>query len=188
MTDQAIIDKAKVIKLVIFDVDGVLTDGGLYFDNQGQEYKAFNSKDGLGMRMLMDSGVKAAIITGRQSDLVKHRAANLKISPDLIYQGYSDKRIAFAEILEKTGLSKVEVAYVGDDLIDLPVMSQVGLAIAVGDAHWFVKQQSHHITDAIGGRGASREVCEFILSAQGKLEQIFQDYLHNDGSELLITN
>ncbi|MCL4110015.1 UNVERIFIED_CONTAM: hypothetical protein GTU68_038232 [Idotea baltica] len=188
MTKQAIKDKANNIKLVIFDVDGVLTDGGLYFDNQGQEYKAFNSKDGLGIRMLMDSGVNIAIITGRKSDLVKHRAANLKISPDLIYQGYSDKRIAYNEILEKTGFLTNEIAYVGDDLIDLPVMSKVGFAISVGDAHWFVKEKSHFITEAVGGRGAAREVCELILSAQGKLDHIFQNYLDGDGSKLTITN
>lgn len=171
--------KAKQIKCVIFDVDGVLTDGSLFFDNQGQEIKAFNSKDGHGIRMLIESGVEVAIITGRQSDLVKHRANNLKLSPKLIYQGYRDKRPAFNDLLETTGFSKNEIAYVGDDVIDLPVMSQVGLAIAVGDAHWFVKQQAHMTTEANGGKGAGREVCEFILMAQNKLDDLFQSYLHS---------
>lgn len=177
LSEQELSNKAKAIKCIIFDVDGVLTDGSLYFDNQGQEVKAFNSKDGHGIRMLIESGVEVAIITGRQSELVKHRANNLKLSPELIYQGYRDKRPAFADLLKKTGFSKDEIAYVGDDVIDLPVMSQVGFAIAVGDAHWFVKQQAHMTTEANGGKGAGREASEFILAAQGKLDDLFQSYL-----------
>lgn len=177
LTKQAQQDKAKAIKCVIFDVDGVLTDGSLFFDNQGQEVKAFNSKDGHGIRMLLESNVEVAIITGRQSDLVKHRATNLKLSSELIYQGYRDKRPAFADLLEKTGFTKNEIAYVGDDVIDLPVMSQVGFAIAVGDAHWFVKEQAHMTTEANGGKGAGREICEFILAAQDKLDNLLQSYL-----------
>lgn len=177
LSEQELSNKAKAIKCIIFDVDGVLTDGSLYFDNQGQEVKAFNSKDGHGIRMLIESGVEVAIITGRQSELVKHRANNLKLSPELIYQGYRDKRPAFSDLLKKTGFSKDEIAYVGDDVIDLPVMSQVGFAIAVGDAHWFVKQQAHMTTEANGGKGAGREASEFILAAQGKLDDLFQSYL-----------
>lgn len=170
-------DTAKAIKCVIFDVDGVLTDGSLFFDNDGKEYKAFNSKDGHGIRMLLESGVEVAIITGRQSDLVKHRANNLKLSPELIYQGYRDKRPAFKDLLEKTGFTRDEIAYVGDDVIDLPVMNQVGFAVAVGDAHWFVKQHAHMITELPGGKGACRELCEFILASQGKLDNLLQNYL-----------
>lgn len=177
MNEQQLHERAQSIKCVIFDVDGVLTDGSLFFDNQGQEYKAFNSKDGHGIRMLLENGVEVAIITGRQSDLVKHRANNLKLSPELIYQGYRDKRPAFKDLLQQTGFSRDEIAYVGDDVIDLPIMSQVGLAIAVGDAHWFVKQQSHMCTQQHGGKGAAREACEFILSAQGKLDALLQNYL-----------
>jgi len=109
LTEKELQDKAKIIKCVIFDVDGVLTDGSLFFDNQGQEYKAFNSKDGHGIRMLLENGVEVAIITGRQSDLVKHRAANLKLSPELIFQGYRDKRPAFADLLKQTGFNKDEI-------------------------------------------------------------------------------
>lgn len=177
LNEEDLQNKAKAIKCIIFDVDGVLTDGSLFFDNQGQEYKAFNSKDGHGIRMILENGVEVAIITGRQSELLKHRAANLKLSPELIYQGYRDKRPALDDLIEKTGFSKDEIAYVGDDVIDLPVMSQVGLSIAVGDSHWFVKQQAHMTTEANGGRGAGREVCEFILAAQGKLDELFQGYL-----------
>jgi len=177
LTEEELQDKAKAIKCVIFDVDGVLTDGSLFFDNEGQEVKAFNSKDGHGIRMLLENGVEVAIITGRKSDLVKHRANNLKLTPELIYQGYRDKRPAFADLLEHTGFSSEEIAYVGDDVIDLPVMSQVGFAIAVADAHWFVKQQAHMTTKNNGGEGAGREACEFILSAQNKLDDILQSYL-----------
>ena len=175
----AIKNKAKNIKLIIFDVDGVLTDGSLYFDNQGQEYKAFNSKDGHGIRLLLDYGIEVALITGRNSELLKHRAANLKISPDHIYQGYRDKLPAFADLMKKTGLDKKHIAYIGDDVIDLPILSQVGLSIAVGDAHWFVKKHVDLITAQNGGRGAVREACEFILEAKGKLDTIFDSYLEN---------
>ena len=170
-------NKARNIKLIIFDVDGVLTDGSLFFDNQGQEYKAFNSKDGHGMRLLLENEVEVALITGRKSNLVKHRAENLKLSPDLVYQGYRDKLPAFADLLEKTGLNKENIAYVGDDVIDLPIMTQVGFSIAVGDAHWFVKEQADWVCKANGGKGAVREICEFILNAQGKLDTLLQDYI-----------
>jgi len=169
---------AKDIKLVIFDVDGVLTDGSLYFDNQGQEFKAFNSQDGHGIRLLLENNIEVALITGRQSDLVKHRAQNLKLSPELIYQGYRDKIPAYKNLLEKTKLDNSQIAYVGDDVIDLPIMSQVGLSIAVGDAHWFVKENCDWICNEDGGKGAAREVCELILKAQGKLDDLYNAYLH----------
>lgn len=170
--------KAEKIKLIILDVDGVLTDGGLFFDNQGQEYKSFNSKDGHGIRLLEESGINVAIITARKSDLVQHRMENLQLSPELIYQGYRDKLSAFNDLLLKTGLVEDQIAYVGDDVIDLPVMSRVGLSIAVGDAHWFVKEQSHLVTKQHGGKGAVREVAEFILQTQNKLDDILQKYLN----------
>lgn len=176
-TIKKIPELAKHIKLVIFDVDGVLTDGKLFFDNNGEEYKSFNSKDGLGLRMLQKADIEVAIITGRRSELVNHRAANLNLSPSLIYQGCSDKRVAFQDLLEKTGLAAHQVAYVGDDLIDLPVMSKVGLPIAVNDAHWFVIKHSDWVSEHPGGHGAAREVCEMILEAQGKLQIILESYL-----------
>ena len=169
--------QAKNIKLVIFDIDGVLTDGSLYFDNQGQEYKAFNSQDGHGIRLLLENDVEIALITGRTSDLVLARAKNLRLNPDLIYQGYRDKIPAFNDLLEKNDYSREQIAYVGDDVIDLPIMSQVGLSIAVADAHWFVKDHADWITQQAGGKGAARDVCEFILDAQGKLEALYNAYL-----------
>ena len=173
----AVLARAQAIKLVIFDIDGVLTDGSLFFDNQGQEYKAFNSKDGHGMRMLMESGIEVAIITGRQSTLVLHRASNLQIPSNRIWQGYRDKRPAFQELLTQTGLQPSQIAYVGDDVIDLPVMTQVGLAIAVADAHPFVQQQAHWVTHYNGGRGAARECCEFLMFAHGTLAEKLASYL-----------
>jgi len=166
---------AKTIELVIFDVDGVLTDGSIFIGDDGQEYKAFNSKDGHGIRMLQHIGVKTAILTGRSSEVVKHRAKDLDI--DIVMQGHRDKRPAFADLLKTTGLSADVIAYVGDDIVDLPVMTQVGLAIAVNDAHPMVKRHAHWTTGAAGGRGAGREVCEFIIEARGLLDSTLASYL-----------
>jgi 3-deoxy-D-manno-octulosonate 8-phosphate phosphatase (KDO 8-P phosphatase) len=172
---QDILEKAKQVKLVIFDIDGVLTDGSLFMGDDGQEYKAFNSKDGHGIRMLLDGGVDIAIITGRQSEVVKHRASDLGITR--IYQGKREKLPAFLELLDETGLKAEQIAYVGDDVVDLPVMSKVGLAVCVQDSHEFVKKHSHWITKAAGGRGAGRETCEMILQAQGKLDLMLEAYI-----------
>ena len=172
-----VLARARNTQLVIFDIDGVLTDGSLFYGDDGQEYKAFHSKDGHGIRMLLESGLEMALITGRQSELVLHRADNLKIPRNRIWQGYRDKRPAFADLLEKTGLKPENIAYVGDDVVDLPVMAQVGLAIAVGDAHYYVKQHAHWVTQTHGGRGAGREVCEMLLHAHGKLHSKLASYL-----------
>ena len=166
---------AQNIKMVIFDIDGVLTNGTLYFDNEGQEYKAFNSKDGHGLRMLLECGLQAAVITGRQSNVVEHRMRDLGI--EIVFQGYRDKRPAYAELLQQTGLKPENIAYMGDDVIDLPVMTQVGMAIAVQDAHAFVKQHADYITENCGGTGAAREAIEFILQAQGLLQDKLETYL-----------
>ncbi len=166
---------AKTIELVIFDVDGVLTDGSLFIGDDGQEYKAFNSKDGHGIRMLQECGIRAAILTGRSSEVVKHRTRDLGI--ELVMQGHRDKRPAFAELLKETGLDPAVVAYVGDDVVDLPVMKQVGLAIAVADSHPMVLEHADWITHAKGGRGAGREVCEFLMRARGVLDDKLASYL-----------
>ncbi len=177
--DKKIKNIAKKIQLIILDVDGVLTDGSLYFDNKGQEFKAFNSKDGHGIRLLLENDIEVALITGRKSELVKHRADNLKLSPSLIYQGYRDKLPAFNDLLKKTGLKKEQIAYIGDDVIDLPIMNQVGFSIAVNDANWFVKQNSDWICTMNGGKGAVREACELILNAQNKLDALYRAYLEH---------
>ncbi|WP_293653123.1 KdsC family phosphatase, partial [Thiolapillus sp.] len=137
---QDILEKAAQIKLVIFDVDGVLTDGSLYLGDDGQEYKAFNSLDGHGMVMLQQTGVQIGIITGRTSKVVEIRMNSLGIQH--LYQGQRDKRPAYSELKDHLALNDSQIAYVGDDVVDLPVMSRVGLAIAVQDAHAFAKQHA----------------------------------------------
>jgi 3-deoxy-D-manno-octulosonate 8-phosphate phosphatase (KDO 8-P phosphatase) len=170
-----IIEKAAKIKLVIFDVDGVLTDGSLFLGDDGQEYKAFNSKDGLGMKMLQRSGIEVGIITARSSRVVALRMESLGIAH--LYQGQERKLPAFRDLQKRLGLSSEQIAYVGDDVVDLPIMREVGLAIAVQDAHRLAIEQAHWRTAARGGRGAAREVCELLLESQGKLAQAMEPYL-----------
>lgn len=170
-----VLERAKHVRLVIFDVDGVLTDGSLFLGDDGQEYKAFHSRDGHGMVMLRQSGVTLAIITGRRSEVVRIRMESLGIAH--VYQGYRDKLPAYGDIKTMLGVGDAEIAYVGDDVVDLPVMRQVGLAIAVADAHPLVAAHCHWQTHAPGGRGAGREVCELIMEAQGSLEPMLQSYL-----------
>jgi 3-deoxy-D-manno-octulosonate 8-phosphate phosphatase (KDO 8-P phosphatase) len=168
-------EKAAQIKLVIFDVDGVLTDGGLFFGDDGQEYKAFYSRDGLGIKMLQRTGVEVGVITARESQVVIHRMRNLGI--EHLYQGRLDKISAYEDMIEKLAVTHSQTAYVGDDVVDLPVMQHVGLAVAVADAHPFVKQHAHWTTQHGGGRGAARDVCELILQAQGNLEAQLNAFL-----------
>jgi 3-deoxy-D-manno-octulosonate 8-phosphate phosphatase (KDO 8-P phosphatase) len=172
---QDILGKAARIRLVIFDVDGVLTDGSLYLGDDGQEYKAFYSRDGHGMKMLQAAGVEIGIITGRTSEVVRLRMESLGIRQ--VYQGQLDKRIAYDRLKADLGISDGEIAYVGDDVVDLPVMRRVGLAIAVQDAHPLVKQHSHWQTPSAGGRGAARDVCELLMEARGVLRPAFESYL-----------
>jgi len=172
---QDIQKKAAAIRLVVFDVDGVLTDGSLYIGDDGQEYKAFHSKDGHGMVMLQQAGVEIAIITGRTSEVVRIRMSSLGIQR--VYQGKREKLPAYEELKQASGFSDQQIAYVGDDVVDLPVMTRVGLAIAVQDAHPLTKQHAHWVTPSGGGRGAAREVCELIMEAQGSLQPALQRYL-----------
>ena len=172
---QDILEKASRIKLVIFDVDGVLTDGSLFLADDGQEYKAFNSKDGFGMRLLQDAGIDIGIITGRESQLVKLRMKELGVS--YVMQGRREKGPALDEMMELTGLSLDEIAYVGDDVVDLPIMCRVGFSVAVQDARPVVKKHAHWITESVGGRGAGRDVCELILEAHGKWDDCIEKYL-----------
>lgn len=168
-------EKARQVRLLIADVDGVLTDGGLLFDNRGEEYKRFNSLDGHGIRMLLDSGIAVAVITGRESQIVNHRMRELGV--EHVYQGQRAKLQALEELLAATGLDAAQAAYVGDDLPDLPVMRRVGFAITVQNAHSFVKQHCDWVTTSLGGHGAIREVSDFILHAQGLLEARQMTYL-----------
>lgn len=164
---QDIYDRAKQVRVAVFDVDGVLTDGTLYFTASGEEMKAFNAHDGHGMKMLKESGVALAIISSRSSPCVEQRARGLGI--ELLFQGAADKLAAFSDLLGRCGISGSACAYVGDDLVDLPVMKRCGLAVAVPDAPAAVRRHAHYVTRAGGGRGAAREVCELIMQAQGSL-------------------
>lgn len=165
---QAVIVQASEIKLVICDVDGVLSDGLIYMGNHGEELKTFNVRDGYGIRCLITSGIEVAIITGRSSKIVEDRAKTLGISH--IFQGQSNKLIAYHQLLEALQMQPYQVAYIGDDLIDWPVMEKSGLSVAVADAHPLLLQRADYITQIAGGRGAVRELCDLILIAQNKLE------------------
>ena len=168
------IEAAKLIRLVIFDVDGVLTDGNLYFSDTGQEHKAFNVRDGLGMVMLQKSGVIIGIITAKKSEIVANRMQKLGIKH--VFQGQTDKLVAFEQLREELQLDYQQVAYVGDDILDIPVMTKVGLAIAVADADKLVVKNSHWQTQAAGGKGAAREVCELVMQSQGTWEFQLSQY------------
>jgi len=172
---QEIYARARNIKLLICDVDGVMTDGGLYFGDDGQEYKTFHSRDGLGMKMLQRSGVKLAVITARTSEVVTHRMNNLAI--EYVFQGQQNKVQAFEQLCSDLGLGNEQVAYVGDDVVDLPVMTKVGFAVAVADAHEVVKQHAHWVTEHGGGHGAVRDVCELLMKAQNTFEEQLSVYL-----------
>lgn len=166
---------AKKIKLIIFDIDGVLTDGGLYFFEDGSEMKRFNSLDGQGIKMLKYNDIEPAVISARNSKSVNHRMKNLGI--EHFYQGQSNKVVAFNELLQKLNVTPNEVAYVGDDVADLPVMTQVGFAVAPINAHDLVKQHAHWVTNKMGGHGAVREVCDFILKSQDVFDKTMAIYL-----------
>ena len=172
---HSVIEKAKSIRIVIFDVDGVLTDGTLYFTDGGEEIKAFNSRDGHGMKMLKASGVELAIITARESRSVKLRAENLNIT--LLYQGEKNKLKVFESLVTKLKIDMSSCAYVGDDLIDLPVMTRCGLSICVPSSPILVKKHAHYVTNSEGGQGAVREVCEMIMRSQGTLDTQLDKYL-----------
>jgi len=162
------------IKLLLLDVDGVLTDGSIYFDHQGEEIKAFNSKDGLGLRLLMDAGIQVGIITARNSKALQHRCDNLGI--ELVFQGIHNKATALTQIIDRSGFRPEEMAYVGDDLLDLPMFVRVGVAIAVADAHPCVVEKADIVTTAKGGVGAVREVCDAILSEKGLWDDLLAQY------------
>jgi 3-deoxy-D-manno-octulosonate 8-phosphate phosphatase (KDO 8-P phosphatase) len=172
---QDILNKAADIRLIIFDVDGVLTDGRLFITNGGEEIKAFHSRDGHGMKMLQNTGVNVAVITARTSNIVSHRMNELGIKH--VFQGQKDKVPAFRDLMTKLGLQPEQVAYVGDDVIDLPVMLKVGLAVAVQDAHHLVKKHAHWQTPNNGGQGAARDICELIMEAQNTLDEQMGHYL-----------
>ena len=167
--------KARPIRLAIFDVDGILTDGGLHYTDSGEETKVFDVRDGHGMKMLQGSGVALAIITSRQSTCVARRAENLGI--DLLFQGVDQKLSAFRALMARLALEPSACAYMGDDWVDLPILTRCGLALSVPEAPAVVRQRVHYVTHANGGRGAVREACELIMQAQGTFDARLAPFL-----------
>ncbi len=175
MTTSNLTQRIQSTRLIAFDVDGIMTDGGLYLTDSGEEIKRFNSLDGHGLKMLKRSGVELAIITGRTSKLVEMRARNLGITH--LYQGIEDKWSAMHDLLQKLELSPEAAAFMGDDVVDLPVMRRVGFAVTVPNSPQVVRDHAHYLTQRDGGNGAVRETCELIMTAQGTLEAQLAPYL-----------
>ncbi|MRR17741.1 MAG: phenylphosphate carboxylase subunit delta [Deltaproteobacteria bacterium] len=167
-------EKLKKIKMLILDVDGVMTDGGIIMDKDGCEMKQFNVRDGHGLVMIQRYGLKVAILTGRTSPVVERRARDLKIEE--IYQGALNKKEVFTQILAKNNLTPDAIAYMGDDIVDIPVLKMVGFAATVADGLDLVKKTVDHVTKSKGGQGAVREVCEMLLVAQGYWSQVADRY------------
>ncbi len=174
--NHQLLARAEKIKLLILDVDGVLSNGYIIIDDQGNELKQFHVQDGLGIVLLQETGVQLAIISGRKSDLVAHRMQQLGITK--VYQGCDNKIIPYEKLLQEHQLTDEQVAYVGDDLIDIPLLKRVGLAITVPNSQSLVKKYAHYETIKNGGDGAVREICELIMEAQNTLTSIYERYTH----------
>ncbi len=167
-------EKLKKIRLLLMDVDGVLTDGRIVYDNEGNELKFFDVKDGHGLKMLQRAGFKIGFVTGRESALVSRRAEELEV--DFLYQGAKNKAVPYEEILQRMGCQDDEVAYIGDDLIDLPIILRAGFSVAVCDAVDEVIESADYMTKRPGGRGAVREVCDLLLKASGRWPEVTERY------------
>lgn len=174
MTPLEHMTRAARVKVMIFDVDGILTDGSLTYGPDGEITKTFNVLDGLGIQLLQKTGVITAIISARKSPIVLARARDLGINH--VWQGHHDKRVAFTELLEQTGVTAEQCGYIGDDVIDLPLLTKVGFAVTVPTGHPEVQHRAHYVTKAGGGRGAVREVCDMVMRAQGTYEQALAPY------------
>jgi 3-deoxy-D-manno-octulosonate 8-phosphate phosphatase (KDO 8-P phosphatase) len=169
-TWRAAMAKAKQVRLLLLDVDGVLTDGCITYTGEGGESKSFHTQDGLGIRLLQESGVQVGLITARSSEAVIRRAKDLAIAH--VYQGRSDKLAVYEELLKQTGLRPPQTGYMGDDWMDFPLLNRVGLAVAPVNAVVEIRMRAHFVTERQGGRGAVRELCDLILEAQGNLERM----------------
>jgi 3-deoxy-D-manno-octulosonate 8-phosphate phosphatase (KDO 8-P phosphatase) len=167
--------RAAQVKLFIFDVDGVLTDGSLHYGAEGEALKTFNVQDGLGIKLLQESGVLTGIISARRSPQVVARAKDLAI--EFVHQGGHDKLTPFRALLDQLNLTEAQVAFIGDDVVDLPILSRVGFAVAVPNGRPEVLARAHHVTTNRGGHGAVREVCEFVLRAQNNYDRIMAQFL-----------
>jgi 3-deoxy-D-manno-octulosonate 8-phosphate phosphatase (KDO 8-P phosphatase) len=173
--NKRLTSRARRIRLAIFDVDGVLTDGTIQLSARGEEAKAFNILDGLGFKMLADSGVQLALLSGRKSEIVRLRAKETGVTH--VLQGIGDKLGAYEKLLRKLGLAETEASFMGDDLPDLPVLRRCGLALSVPNAVKIVREQAHYVTEKAGGNGAVREACELLMRAQGTLDEQMKAYL-----------
>lgn len=174
--DKTILAKAKQVKLFLFDVDGVLTDGTLIFTGDGQESKCFNTQDGFGIRLLQEAGVEVGVITARKSVAVAKRCENLKMR--YVYQGQPNKLNGYNEILKESKLSPFQVGYMGDDWLDLILLKRVGFAVAPANAVQEVKDIVHYTTSRPGGHGAARELCDLIVKAKGLHKKLLQSYMN----------
>jgi 3-deoxy-D-manno-octulosonate 8-phosphate phosphatase (KDO 8-P phosphatase) len=173
--DEALLARAAKIRLFIFDVDGVLTDGGLHYGAEGEAFKTFNVQDGLGIKLLQEAGVLTGIISARRSPQVTARARDLAI--EFVHQGGHDKLTPFRALLAQQNLAEEQVAFIGDDVVDIPILSRVGLALAVANARPEVLARVHHVTQNRGGHGAVREACELVLRAQGSYDRVMAQFL-----------
>ena len=173
--DVAIVERAAKVKLFIFDVEGVLTDGGLHYGAEGEAFKTFNVQDGLGIKLLQESGVLTGIISARRSPQVAARAKDLAI--ELVHQGGHDKLTPFRALLAQLNLTEEQVGFIGDDVVDIPILSRAGFAVAVPNGRPEVLARAHHVTEHRGGHGAVREVCEFVLRAQGNYDRVMAQFL-----------
>jgi 3-deoxy-D-manno-octulosonate 8-phosphate phosphatase (KDO 8-P phosphatase) len=168
------LEKLERIRLLLLDVDGVMTDGSIVYGAGDQEIKRFHVRDGLGIRLLMRAGIQVGVVTGRQSEALMHRCRNLGI--ELVYAGVGDKAALLDRIVAQTAVPARNIAFAGDDLVDLPLMRKVGLSVAVADAHEVVRAQADLVTTAPGGAGAVREICEALLKSQGCWESILKEF------------
>ncbi|WP_227470304.1 HAD family hydrolase [Massilia sp. YMA4] len=173
--DMDNVARAANVRLMIFDVDGVLTDGSLHYGADGEALKTFNVQDGLGIKLLQEGGIRTAIISARRSPQVTARAKDLGI--EFVHQGGHDKLTPFNALVAQLGLSNEQVGFIGDDIVDLPILSRVGFAVGVPNARPEVMTRVHHVTQNGGGRGAVRELCEFVLRAQGLYDNIMAQFL-----------
>lgn len=167
--------RAAKVRLFIFDVDGVLTDGSLTYGPDGEATKTFNVHDGLGIKLLQEAGIKTAIISARRTPIVLARAKDLGI--EYVHQGGHDKLTPFKALLGQLGITEEEVAFIGDDVVDLPLLRRVGFAVSVPNGRQEAQQHAHYITAAAGGRGAVREACEFVLRATGSYERVMAQFM-----------
>ena len=170
-------ERAARIKLLLMDCDGVLTDGRIWLFADGDEQKGFHTRDGLGIDLLHRAGLRSGIISGRTSRAVETRARDLGMS--FVVQGHEHKAKAFADVLAQAGVENIEVAFIGDDLNDIPLMMQSGLGVAVADAALETREHAHYVTKAAGGFGAVREVIELILKSQGRWDDLIRDYINH---------